>query len=121
RAPGGSRPGSPPVAALHRLVGVVRLPEVGREVLPAAVGKDGDDHRSLVELARELQRDVDDRAGGHAREDPLPVDELTQPRDRLAVRDEHLPVEIRNVDDWLHVSYIARATGTHRLDTRVLG
>ena len=42
---------SPPDGALHRLLDVFRLPEVGGQVLPAAVGEDRDDD-AVVELAR---------------------------------------------------------------------
>ena len=56
----------PPVAALHRRLGVGRVPEVGGEVLPAAVGEDADDD-ALVELVGEACGDVDDRARGDAR------------------------------------------------------
>ena len=47
RAPSAPRPGSPPEAVFHRRADLPdrTRPEVGREVLPAAVGEDGDDDR----------------------------------------------------------------------------
>ena len=82
------RPGSPPDGALHRLLDVVGVPEVGGEVLPAAVGEDRDDD-ALVELVGELARDVDDGARRDAGEDALLVEQRANrarptPRSRRA-------------------------------------
>src|SRR5205085_10237388 len=95
RAP---RPGSPPDVSLHRALDVRRVPEVGREVLPAAVREDAHDD-ALVELGGEAPGHVDDGSGGDAREDPLPIEQRADPGDRLLVRDEELPVELRQVED----------------------
>src|SRR5439155_25009065 len=60
RARPGSPPGSPPDVSLHRALDVRSLPEVGREVLPAAVCEHADDD-ALLELGGEPTSDVEDR------------------------------------------------------------
>ena len=87
---------------------VVALPEVGREVLPAAVGEDRDDD-ALVELRGELARDVRDRAGRDAGEDSVLVEQARTPAHGLLVRHEHLSVELGHVEDRRHVAVLERA------------
>src|SRR5439155_19498976 len=89
-----SRLALPPDGALHRLRDILRVPEVGGEVLPPAVGEHRDDD-ALVELLCEPARDVDDRTGGDAGEDSLLVQQRTHGDERLLVRHEHLPVALR--------------------------
>ena len=96
------------------------LPEVGAEVLPAAVGEDRDDD-ALVELVGEPARDVDDGAGRDTAEDPLEAQELAHRGDRLLVRDEHLPVELRDVEDRRHVAVVERPEAHHRVAGQRLG
>ena len=74
RAPRARRPGSPPDGAPHRALDVGRVPEVGGQVLPAAVGEHAHDD-ALVELVREPERRVDDRARGDAAEDALALEQ----------------------------------------------
>src|SRR5439155_16082275 len=59
------RRGSPPDGSLHRALDVIRVPEARGEVLPAAIREDRHDH-ALVELARQLARDMADGAGRDA-------------------------------------------------------
>src|ERR1051326_8832295 len=99
RARAGSRRGSPPVLALHCGPWVIGLPEVGGEVLPAPVGEYADDDGALVLLAGEAEGDVDDRAGGDAREDALAIEERPDAGDGVLVRDEDLAVDLRDVED----------------------
>src|SRR3954447_22494183 len=99
----------PPNGGVDRFQLVDRLrPEARRQVLVAAVGDDEDDV-PLVELARDASRDRGDRAGRHAREDALFVEELLGPDDPVAVRDEDLPVEQRDVDDRRDEAVVQRA------------
>ena len=46
------------MARLHRRLRVGGVPEVGREVLPAAVGEDADDDAAVAQLRAEPQCDV---------------------------------------------------------------
>src|SRR5690242_17459930 len=96
-SPGGSLPEDP---AVQRVLDVVHVvgPEAGGEVLPAAVADDAHDG-AAGHLRRDPRAGVDDRAGGHAREDPLLGGEATRHEDGVAVRDEQLPVEPREVED----------------------
>src|SRR4029078_3844301 len=104
-APTGPRAGSPPDGPFHRLGHVLSFPEVAGQVFPAAVGEDADDD-ALLELAGELPRDVRDRAGRDTAEDPLRVEQLSQAGDGLLVRDEDLPVELRDVESRRHVAVL---------------
>src|SRR5688572_5975552 len=75
------------------------------QVLPAVVGSDEDDI-ALVELLRHAHADRGDRAGGHAYEEALLLHQLLRPDDRVAVRDEDLPVQQREVDDRRDVAVL---------------
>ena len=66
-------------------------------------------------------RDVDDRAGRDAGEDPLAVEQRVHRGDRLGVRDEELPVELRDVEDRRHVAVLERAQAHHRVAGQRLG
>ena len=57
------------------------------------------------------------RSGRDAREDTLPLEEEPEPGDGLLVRDEELPVELRDVEDRRHVAVRERAQA-HHLVTR---
>src|SRR5262249_16422316 len=93
-APRARPPGrSPPPRPLHRTLDVVALPEVGAEVLPAGIREHGDDD-ALLELGRELLRDVDDGPGGDAGEDALLREQPVHAAHGLGVRDEYLAVEL---------------------------
>src|SRR6266566_7300251 len=98
----------PPEIGRHLALDVVRSPEGGREVLPPGVGEDRDDH-AFVELAGELAGDVDDGPGGDAREDALLVEQRADAGDGLGVRDEQLPIELGDVEDWRYVAVFERA------------
>ena len=102
------------------LVDLLALPEVGGEVLPAAVGEHADDD-ALLELAREPAGDVQDGAARDAGEDALALEERVHARDRLLVRDEQLPVELRDVEDRRHVAVVERAQAHHRVARQRLG
>src|SRR6266571_1566284 len=88
---------SPPhrgVEVLH-LVHRQRVDAAG-EVLPAVVGHDEDDV-ALVELAGDPHRHRRDGPGRNAGEDALVVEQLAGPDDRVAVGDEDLAVQDRDV------------------------
>src|SRR5579884_1161416 len=68
-----------------------------REVLPAVVADDEGDV-ALVELARDAHGDARDGAAGDPCEEALFVEQTTRPDDRVAVGDEDLPVQQRDVD-----------------------
>src|SRR5690606_7748958 len=72
--------------------------DAGAQVLPAAVGRDEDDV-ALLELLGDADGDRADRAGRDAGEDPLLGEQPLRPDDGVAVGDEDLPVEQREVDD----------------------
>ena len=63
----------------------------------------------------EAARDVRDRSRGDAGEQALVLEQVAHARDRLRVRDEHLPVELRHVEDRRHVAVLERAEAHHRI------
>ena len=62
-----------------------------------------------------------DRARRDAREQALLVEQLARPDDRVAVRDEDLPVEQREVDDRRDEAVVERAQALDRLALHRLG
>src|SRR5689334_1314466 len=110
-APRGRAAALPPQLAL---VDLLALPEAGGEVLPASVGQDADDD-AIVELLREPSSHMEDGAARHTREDPFAVKQGVHPRHRLLVRDEELPVELRDVEDRRDVALVERAKAHHRV------
>ncbi len=52
---------------------------------------------------------MDDRPGGDAREQALLVEQCAHASDGLGVRDQHFPVELRDVEDRRHVAVLERA------------
>ena len=73
------------------------------------------------QLLGDPPRDVDDRSRGDAGEDPLAVEQRVHRGDRLGVRDEQLPVELRDVEDRRHVAVVERAQAHHRIAGQRLG
>src|SRR5581483_8116861 len=106
-APPASPPADPALEVLLHLVEIAGE-RARREVLPAAVGQEGDD-RAGFHLAGDTGGRHEDRAARRTGEDPLAEDELAQGRDRVAVRDEELPVEERGVEDLGHEPLVERA------------
>ena len=90
------------------------------EVLPAVVADDEDDV-ALVQLVGDAHRDRGDRARGDAREEALLVEQLARPDDRVAVGDEDLAVQQREVDDRRDEAVVERAQALDRLALHRLG
>src|SRR5712664_1900454 len=88
--------------------------DAAREVLPAVVG-DHEDDVALVELAGDPHGDARDRAAGDSREQALLVEQPARPDDRVAVGDEDLAVEQREVDDRRDEAVVERAQALHGL------
>src|ERR1700692_2394182 len=88
--------------------------DAARQVLPAVIGDEEHDV-ALVQLARDPHGDARDRATGDAREDALLVEQPAGPDDRVAVGDEDLAVEQRDVDDRRDEAVFERAQALHGL------
>jgi hypothetical protein len=58
---------------------------------------------------------VHDRTRGDAGEHSFEVEESAHGGDGVRVRDEHLPVELRRVEDRRHVAVVERAQAHHRI------
>ena len=61
----------------------------------------------------DCHRDVHDGARRDAREDPLALEQRARRRGRLAVRDEQLAIELRDVEHRWHVPVLERAQAHH--------
>ena len=83
------------MAALHRRLDVGRVPEVGGEVLPAAVGEDRRRRRPRRARRRACARRGRPRRRRRRRRCPPRSSSARSAGDRLRVRDEHLAVELR--------------------------
>jgi hypothetical protein len=64
---------------------------------------------------------VDHGSGRDAAEDSLAVEQSVHAGHRLLVRDEHLTVELREVEDRRHVAVVERAQSHHGIAGKRLG
>src|SRR5439155_12461975 len=113
--------GSPPYSRVNvfDLVDGQRV-DAAREVLPAVVGHDEHDV-ALVQLAGDAHGDARDGAARDASEDALLIQQPACPRDRVAVGDEDLAVQQREIDDRGDEAVVQRAQPLHRLALHRLG
>ena len=113
--------GSPPDGRLHRLPRRRRRPRTAPR---------GTSSRRRRGRRRRRPRRARRRASGR-RGRPRPAEtpakipsassSARRPCDRLLVRDEHLPVELRDVEDRRHVAVLERAQAHHRIARQRLG
>jgi hypothetical protein len=115
----GARPRITTRARLHLALDVVRIPERGGEVLPAAVGEDRDDD-ALVELRASLRATWTTAPAETPRRCPRVASRPRTPATLSASR-RALPVELRDVEDRRHVAVLERAEAHHRVAGQRLG
>ena len=122
--PGSPRPGSPPDRALHRRRRRRPRPRSQKSALryfqpPSARIVTTTPSSSSAARRRAT---CDDGAAGDAAEDRPPGGGASRTAcDGLLVRDEHLAIELRDVEDRRHVAVVERAEAHHRVAGQRLG
>src|SRR5207237_8911735 len=103
----GDRPRVPEGSRVERVLELLERPraDARAQVLPAVVGDD-EDHVALLELVLGANRDRGDGTRRDTDEQPLVGEQPLGPDHGVAVRDEDLSIQQRQVEDWRDVAVV---------------